>query len=218
MRPPPNRRTRQRGARRGVVQPFNPWVDEDQSDREARSVASGAPRNQHEPHAFTHAAGEEDTDIEIHWVHILHSWKKFLECRLGALCSIAWKGEKDKLRSHAIVLNRGMYTCTDLRGYFDSPTNIAVDLSRLRGLEILSKPRHLMSHKKSYFYDSRIPTQLRNIKDALKGAWWGTYSRRQSLATMESVLRNLTPFHARVGPYGVQLFDLSCGAETRAAS
>ncbi|KAK2832693.1 hypothetical protein Q5P01_016582 [Channa striata] len=104
-----------------------------------------------------------------------------------------------------------MYTCTNLRGYFDSPTNIVIDMSRLRGLEIMSKPRHLMSHKKSYFYDSCIPTQLRNIKDALKGAW--TYSRRQSL---ESVLRNLTPFHARMGPYGAQLFDLSCGAETRA--
>lgn len=233
--------------------PSTPWVDEDQSDREARSGRLGERReiSTNRTPSLT-SLGEEDTDIEIHWVHILHSWKKFLEwlgdrwwgdapfdkitralnqptaqnamifseprepSRLGALCSIAWKGEKDKLRSHAIVLNRGMYTCTDLRGYFDSPTNIAVDLSRLRGLEILSKPRHLMSHKKSYFYDSRIPTQLRNIKDALKGAWWGTYSRRQSLATMESVLRNLTPFHARVGPYGVQLFDLSCGAETRA--
>ncbi|KAK2812506.1 hypothetical protein Q5P01_000006 [Channa striata] len=233
--------------------PSTPWVDEDQSDREARSGRLGERReiSTNRTPSLT-SLGEEDTDIEIHWVHILHSWKKFLEwlgdrwwgdapfdkitralnqptaqnamifseprepSRLGALCSITWKGEKNKLRSHAIVLNRGMYTCTDLRGYFDSPTNIAVDLSRLRGLEILSKPRHLMSHKKSYFYDSRIPTQLRNIKDALKGAWWGTYSRRQSLATMESVLRNLTPFHARVGPYGVQLFDLSCGAETRA--
>ncbi|KAK2814653.1 hypothetical protein Q5P01_000925, partial [Channa striata] len=180
--------------------PSTPWVDEDQSDREARSGRLGERReiSTNRTPSLT-PLGEEDTDIEIHWVHILHSWKKFLEwlgdrwwgdapfdkitralnqptaqnamifseprepSRLGALCSIAWKGEKDKLRSHAIVLNRGMYTCTDLRGYFDSPTNIAVDLSRLRGLEILSKPRHLMSHKKSYFYDSRIPTQLRNI-------------------------------------------------------
>ncbi|KAK2856675.1 hypothetical protein Q5P01_005410 [Channa striata] len=233
--------------------PSTPWVDVDPSDREARSGRRGELRESstNRTPSLT-ALGEEDTDIEIHWVHIVHSWKKFLEwlgdrwccdapfdkitralnqptaqkamiiseprepSRLSALCSIAWKGEKDKLRSHAIVLNRGMYTCTDLRGYFDSPTNIAVNMSRLRGLEILSKPRHLMSHKKSYFYDSRIPTQLRNIKDALKGAWWGIYSRRQSLATMESVLRNLTPFHTHVGPYGVQLFDLSCGGETRA--
>ncbi|KAK2810256.1 hypothetical protein Q5P01_000424 [Channa striata] len=89
------------GARRGVVQPFNPWVDEDQSDREARR-SPGAPRNQHEPHAFTHAAGEEDTDIEIHWVHILHSWKKFLEW-LGD----RWWGDARSTRSHALKSTHG---------------------------------------------------------------------------------------------------------------
>lgn len=113
-----------------------------------------------------------------------------LDPKIGALCSVTSMGASRGAVSKTVIsLERGLYVCAELKGYFTSHRTIVLELSHLLRRKIANRPPNVPSLRKSFFLEAMKPARLRELKQgAMNKAWWGTYSNMQELQTIVSTL------------------------------
>lgn len=98
-----------------------------------------------------------------------------LEPKIGALCSVTKQGSSDAVLTTEIAMERGLYVCKELKGYYDDPRDIVLLLGCER--TVARKPSNVTSSQRSFFADARIPERLhRLIRGPMGKVWWGTYT------------------------------------------
>lgn len=116
-----------------------------------------------------------------------------LDTKIGALCSVTSMGaSRGAVSKTAISLERGLYMCAELKGYYTSPRIVVLELSRLLRRKIANIPPDVPSPGRSFFSEAKIPARLRELKrGAMNKAWWGNYSNTQELQKIVSTLERV---------------------------